>query len=243
MEKGLCREGEIALQFAVCERNSTYAKHIIAILEKIQNSTGVWYPSGSSLVRALESGVKLDLLVLDMEMPDISPGIAIRIVRRHLPEVAVAVTATDPRLVTEAFMLDGVEQFFVKPLASTEVFLREICRILANRTKRQAPWCLSVQNCLYRINPQDIICIEGYYGHLTVYVGDQAFELPGRLSEVTQKLDGHGFYLCHQRYLVNLRFIRAIHGPRLICQGGRQVPVSHRKRSGLLRAYADFKMC
>ena len=140
-------------------------------------------------------------------------------------------------------MLDGVEQFFVKPLASTEVFLREICRILANRTKRQAPWCLSVQNCLYRINPQDIICIEGYYGHLTVYVGDQAFELPGRLSEVTQKLDGHGFYLCHQRYLVNLRFIRAIHGPRLICQGGRQVPVSHRKRSGLLRAYADFKMC
>ena len=127
------------MQFAVCERNSTYAKHIIAILEKIQNSTGVWYPSGSSLVRALESGVKLDLLVLDMEMPDISPGIAIRIVRRHLPEIALVVTAADPRRVTETFMLDGVEQFFVRPLAPTEVFLRGICRILAYHTKRQAP--------------------------------------------------------------------------------------------------------
>lgn len=243
MEKGLCREGEIALQFAVCERNSTYAKHIIAILEKIQNSTGVWYPSGSSLVRALESGAQFDLLLLDMEMPDVSPGIAIRTVRRCLPEIAVAVTATDPRLVTEAFMLDGVEQFFVKPLASTEVFLREICRILANRTKRQAPWCLSVQNCLYRINPQDIICIEGYYGHLTVYAGDQAFELPGRLSAVAQKLKGQGFYLCHQRYLVNLRFVQAIRGTKLICQDGRQILISHRKRAGLLRAYADFKMC
>ena len=44
------------MQFAVCESNPTYAKHMVSILEKIRNSTGIWYPSGKGLARALESG-------------------------------------------------------------------------------------------------------------------------------------------------------------------------------------------
>ena len=230
------------MRFAVCEKNSAYARHMISVLEGVRNGTGAWYPSGSSLGRALERGDQLDLLVLDLEMPDISPGIAIRIVRRYLPQIALVATASDPRRVTEAFMLDGVQQFFVKPIDAPEVFRREIGRILDSRPETCKPWCLHVQNCLYRVNPQDVICIEGYYRHLTVYAGDRAFELPGRMSEAVKRLKGCGFYPCHQRYLVNLRCIQDICGNKLLCRGGRQVPVSCRRRSGLLRAYAQFKL-
>ena len=62
----------------------------------------------------------------------------------------------------------------------------------------------------------------------------------GKLKDVCEKLEGYGFVLCHQGFLVNTRYIERIDGDTIYLTGGDSVPISSRKRKGFIEQYSQI---
>lgn len=74
---------------------------------------------------------------------------------------------------------------------------------------------------------------------LSVHTVDGAFGTAQTMRELEERLTNIGFFRCHVSYLVNLRFVEAIHGGEAVV-GGVRVPVSRHRKADFVKALARF---
>ena len=73
-----------------------------------------------------------------------------------------------------------------------------------------------------------------------IHTAKQKITICGKLKDVCEKLEGYGFVLCHQGFLVNTRYIEHIDGDTIYLTGGDSVPISSRKRKGFIEQYSQI---
>lgn len=95
----------------------------------------------------------------------------------------------------------------------------------------------------YRIRLNDIIYIVSNQRKLMIYTKEgEVYELYGKMDEVHEKIQcmSNVFLRVHKTYLINMNYIKVFQSDKIVMQDGKQIPVSHRKRTEVIKCYTEF---
>jgi len=162
---------------------------------------------------------KIDLIFLDIQMPEIS-GLDFLKSLHNKPNIII--TSAYKEYAIDGFDLDVVD-FLLKPITFNR-FFKAINKFLAlnkEANKNTTPTLSSQQtssyeelfikdtNKTYRINPTEIIYIEGMREYIKIFTTQENIVTKSSLSSFLQKLPGDLFLRVHKSFIVNIDKVRA----------------------------------
>lgn len=169
---------------------------------------------------------ELDLLFLDIHMPDIS---GLDFLKSLDKQPYVILTTAYKEYALEGYELN-VTDYLLKPFAF-ERFLKAVNKVadLIEKSKQkpesEAPQSQSpppqmyddyliirADRKYYKINYDDLIYIEGQKAYVTFYTTRQQITALASLKELEEKLPSNRFVRIHKSYIVSIKKIHALEG-------------------------------
>jgi len=195
-------------------------------------------------MEALEvlSSRKIDLVFLDIQMPDIS-GIQMLKSLHHRP--LVIFTTAFSNYATEGFDLDVID-YLLKPY-SFERFVKAVNKaneymMLRDRSRnQQAPkdpatganfLFIKADYKLYKINLGDILYIEGLKDYVKIYISEKPIVTQMSMKTLEEKLPSRDFIRVHRSYIVAFNKIDFIQ-KHMLTIGKKEIPISEHYRDQL----------
>jgi DNA-binding LytR/AlgR family response regulator len=200
--------------------------------------------SGIEAMDVLQSE-KIDLLFLDIQMPDIS---GIQFLRSLLHKPLVIFTTAYEKYALEGFELDVVD-YLLKPY-SFERFLKAVNKaqehmsILEKNQSQNATEEISFSNQfifvksdykLVKIEIAEIQYIESLKDYVKIVVGGKPIVTLSSMKAIEEKLTTPDFLRVHRSFMVNIRKIQYIHR-NFVMVGDKEIPIGDNYKESFLQA-------
>lgn len=185
----------------------------------------------------IEENCRYDVTLMDVEMNVIDGFETTREYKRRFPDAIVAMVTTDRERYSQAFVVDAYRYI------NKERIHEELAEMFYSLQKKGRIGKKIDVDCIDRhrviINMSDIMYVETLRRKMLVHTFEKTYTVAETMREMCEKLDGEGFYQCHQSYLVNLDEINKIEGLDVIMKNGDKVMVSKRHKQELEKVYFD----
>lgn len=238
-------------QILICDDDISDARIVASEAESIIKD---------SVIRVCLSGAELfdqvrdyDIVLLDIEMPELDGLTVARKIRRKAKGVVIIFVTAIRDYVFDAFKVDAF-RYLIKPIERkelTEVLFAAIERRNDN-VKNALPAVRSGEPVAQRghllvtsggqhiaVALSDIIYAEIYNRIIILHmVNGDNIEYYGRISDL-EKLVGNDFYRCHRSYLINYRFIRRYDSESITMQCGK-VTIAKSKYPDFVKGYMAY---
>ncbi len=186
---------------------------------------------------------KIDLIFLDIQMPDIS---GIQFLKSLSIKPLVIFTTAFEKYALAGFELDVVD-YLLKPF-SFERFLKSVNKAeeymglrkkaftSENEMPSKAPEYLFVKSeyKLIKIDIKDILYIEGLKDYIKIYVGGKPVITLLGMNAMEEKLPSVDFHRIHRSYIVNLHKIRFVQRSTVTI-GDKAIPIGENYRESFLK--------
>ena len=199
-----------------------------------------------SAIEALDvlQAEKIDLLFLDIQMPDIS-GIQFLKSLHHKP--LVIFTTAYEKYALEGFELDVID-YLLKPY-SFERFLKAVNKaqdhLSMHERKLEQPEKEEISSTnqfifvksdykLVKIEIPEIQYIESLKDYVKIYVGDKPVITLSSMKAIEEKLVASDFIRIHRSFIVNIRKIQYIHR-NYVKIGEKEVPIGDNYKDNFLQ--------
>jgi DNA-binding LytR/AlgR family response regulator len=171
----------------------------------------------------------VDVLFLDIEMPDISGLSFIKLLKKKIQVVVISAY--------KEYALEGFENevldYIVKPV-SFERLLQATQRVLAlsNSKSIVAPNAFIIlktdsKNKLLKVDLDDIIYIEGLKNYISVFTTQQRVISLLNIKSLEEKLPADRFIRTHKSYIISINKIKMVNGNQVFLKGLEQgIPIS-----------------
>jgi len=206
------------------------------------------YNSPMKIMDALHQG-RIDLLFLDIQMPDIS---GLDFLRSLEKKPFVVLTTAYKEFALEGYELE-VTDYLLKPFsfdrflkAANKVYQAMNQRNQAGASGEQAEQktdfredylVIRADRKLYKINYEDLIYIEGQKAYVTFHSeNNKRITALASLKDLEEKLPTGQFIRIHKSYIVSVKKIDALEGNQLEV-AGELLPVGKNYRSAVARVF------
>lgn len=183
---------------------------------------------------------KADLILLDIEMPELS-GIDFIKSLKKMP--AVIFTTAYPEYALQSYDLDVID-YLVKPI-SFQRFLKAVSKakyFLADKLKDPLQTAeendylfLKVNHQLEKIFYKDVLFIEALQNYVAIHLAGKKIVSYITISGMEKKLPANLFMRIHKSYIVSLNKIDMITGNKVIVDA-HELPVSRNIKDKLMHA-------
>ena len=194
----------------------------------------------------------VDLLFLDIEMPDIT-GLEFLASLEYRP--LVIITTAYEQYAIAGYDLD-IADYLLKPIDFQRFYksvMRAIARIpqpkdslAANNTLNIAPnatpkdhFFIKADYKLINIHFNDILYVEGMREYIRIHTKDQRITTLLSMSKLMKMLPINQFARIHRSYIVNLRNIKEI-AKNTVVIGDKRLPISQGKREQFMELVAGL---
>lgn len=181
---------------------------------------------------------EVDILFLDIEMPDMSGIDLVKSLGDKRPMVIFTTSTTD--YAAEAFDLNVVD-FLIKPVSPARFLMavekaKKMLMIkgLAFTDKEDEFVFIRDSNVVRRLKVSDILYMEARGDYVRINVSDQTYSIHSSLKSVEEKLSKNTFLRVHRSFIINVSKIDTIEGGTLIVNRN-IVPVSDAYRAALYK--------
>lgn len=195
------------------------------------------FERGEDLLAASSDTNRWDIVFLDIEMDGMTGIETGQRLKKQQRDVIILFITSYVGYVSDAFRLDAF-QFLVKPVQE-EDFRKDFERALRLWRVRHKRYLVKWRDTSRVLEYKDILYLEAYNRHISVYTADGSYECVGKLPEEYEKLKPFGFARCHQGYVVNLGSVESIDGTHVKLKNGAEIPVSRRLHTALME---DFNL-
>jgi two-component system LytT family response regulator len=164
---------------------------------------------------------KVDLLLLDIEMPGISGPQLLKSIKK--PPMVIIVTANKEHAL-QAFELNVID-FLIKPV-TRERFLKSIdkAREYWNQHKNGLEFS---RDYLYiyengkriPVPLNNILFIESKVGAINIVTEDKEYHVPVNFNSLEDKLDTGKFVKIHRSFIINQNHLSSVHDSKVIIHG------------------------
>ena len=171
---------------------------------------------------------KIDLMFLDMEMPDIS-GLEVMETLTYLPQVVI--TTSNKKYAVDAYDYD-VTDFLAKPIGLNR-FAKTVEKIQKNFEDRNSARLSSEAKELYiksdgkfvRLPYDQILYFENVGDYIKVITTERMHIIYGALKSLAERLQHSRFLKVHRSFIINLDKIIDIEDNSLVI-GNKVIPIS-----------------
>lgn len=229
------------LNIAIVDDNLEYLKiiheHIDNIMDEIKCDQYI-LKTFTDGIQLIESGIKYDLLLLDIDMPTIN-GFELAEKINNNTSIQDATTiifiSTYDNLVYESFKYSPLR--FIRKNKIDEELGEAIQAFLCKREHNGYPLMFSTDLGKRSISVNDIIYIEVQSHKLYVHEKEKLTIANGNLKDVEEQLCAYGFIKTHQSFLVNFRYINFINHSEIILDNGTSIPLSRGRYEQVKKEY------
>ena len=192
----------------------------------------------NALVFLAEYAFTFDLIVMDIDMPELSGIEAARQLRERDAHVTLMFVTNMPQYALEGYAVEAVD-YLLKPLSYPDFRLKmqKARRYIARNA--DLPLALSTAEGVFRCNVSDVLYVESKLHYLYYHTAEQTIRVRGKLSEVADTLLPYHFARPGESYLVNLRHLKAIEGNEILV-GNDHLPLSRRRKAEFVSAFTRF---
>ncbi|MBO2031596.1 response regulator transcription factor [Siccationidurans ginsengisoli] len=196
------------------------------------------FADGVACLNYFRKGGKADILLLDINMPELTGLDLVRILPEPLPDVVLVTSHRD--YAVDAFEL-RVTDYLVKPLDYAR-FSRTVDRIRSQRAALAAAsptggaeamfdadgssLFLKINNRLMRVNFDEVLYIEAMSMYSVLVTLKHKHIVYATLKTFEERLPFAHFVRVHRSYMVNTQLIEAVEDNQLQLPGGHEVPVA-----------------
>ncbi len=202
------------------------------------------YNSPLKVMPLIQDG-KVDLLFLDIQMPDISGLDFLKSLDR---KPYVVFTTAYREYALEGYDLDVVD-YLLKPI-SFDRFLKATNKVHAkiqDKTSDQpAPLddsnyhanfiIIRADRKHYKINYDDLIFIEGQRSYVTFHTSSKRITALASLKDLEEKLPENQFLRIHKSYIVSKKQIDALEGNQIEI-GGKKIPIGKSYKADVVKLF------
>lgn len=185
--------------------------------------------------RDVMAKVELDILFLDVEMPELT-GIELIRTLKVKPEIILISSR-------EKYAVDGfdyeVTDFLLKPV-QLDRFIKAVDKAKANLTEEKTSSGITSDTVFVKSNGQmigiklnEILWLEAYGDYVNIYTSKDRFIVHGTMKAMDNKLPGEQFMRVHRSYIIRIDKIKAIEDT-VIAIDKKLIPIGDSFRSDLL---------
>lgn len=164
-----------------------------------------------------------DILLLDIEMPEVSGIELAKTVRRDNTAVQIVFVTGYYEYFSDGFDVSALH-YLVKPVDAGKL-MPVLDRAAGNLSYRQRCVLVSTPDAEVKLPLGDIVYVEAENVYVLVHTVRATYRTRSTLAKFTGQLD-ETFYKVHRSYVVSLRYIMKITRSSITVTGGDQIPIS-----------------
>ncbi len=224
---------------AICDDINKDTQYLASVVQSWAQEQKVsvnieMFPSAESFLFHYEEKKDYDILLLDVEMKNISGIELAKQIRSRNHRVEIIFTTSHFELSGEGYEVDALH-YLIKPIAETK--LMEVLSKAARKLSVEPPSLVIVCNGeTVKILEPDILYIESFRHYVVVHTQSTEYKLKENLSALKGKLSSD-FYQTHRSYLVSLKHIRKISRTAVWLDCGAEIPLARGKYDDVNRAF------
>ena len=195
-----------------------------------------WFQTGGAFLNAYQP--IYDLVLMDIDLPGINGMDTAECLRQMDHSVALVFVTNLARYAAKGYAVDAMD-FLLKPVSYSGFAVTVQRALLRCRHNHQPDLLINIPDGVYRISTSRIRYIEVNNHTLAYHTTEGVLTSPGNLKDVEHRLPAGQFVRCNRCYLVNLSFVRAVRGHRLVLDTG-ELQISRPKRAAVLDALNNY---
>ncbi len=229
------------LQVAIVEDKPEDSTRLNELMQKIakefhQPFSIKIFSSAESFLFECENNNLYDILLLDIEMGDISGiGLAKRI-RKYDRRAEIIFITSHFELIAEGYEVDA-RHFLVKPVKE-EKLKDVLSRAIAHLSIVPPSVMIKTEGEMLKLAMDKIIYVESFRHYLSVHTEDQEYRIKENISTFAEQL-GDGFFKTHRSYLVALNRIVRISRTEVTLDEGTVVPLARGLYDAVNQAFIE----
>ncbi|MEM6297761.1 MAG: LytTR family DNA-binding domain-containing protein [Bacteroidota bacterium] len=188
----------------------------------------------ASAIQATQAVKTVDLLFLDIEMPNIS---GLEFLKTLSDPPMVILTTAYPEYALESYQLDVLD-YLLKPITFQRLFKAvQKAQDFKARNKQEAGedyFFIKVENKYEKIVLDELLYVEGMQNYVVVHTTAGKFITWLTLKSVEERLSSERFIRVHRSFLVAKDKVEGMEGNELFIRGSR-IPVSRGLRDVVLK--------
>lgn len=200
------------------------------------------FSSSEDLAEALQNGLFVDMLFLDIQIPGELSGLELAKQLRVTNSQAVIVFVTNyAEYACEGYSVDAL-RYLRKPIQQKQI--TECMNIAFRRWSlaRSENIVINTRKSIVSLRYQDILYIEVAAHNLRFHTINRidALETRGRLLDVVASLPSELFVRCHRSFLVNLMYVRQLSTNTLMMADATVIPLGRKYEASVAEAFDQF---
>lgn len=228
-------------QIAIAEDDADALKTILSYLEKYKKEKSLNFE-----IRTFSNGEQLlfdyrpeyDLVLLDIEMPQMDGMTAAGKIRRMDSEVSIIFITNMAQYAIEGYKVQA-RAYLLKPLSYTALHL-ELDAVFDGAGKKiQNSIVVSNGDSKNRIKSQNILYVEVRRHDVNIHTADGIFRMRGSMKQLEEQVKDLYFVRSDVSYLVNLKYVDSIE-KETVRIGSENIPLSRRRRAEFIDAFSSY---
>lgn len=211
------------------------------IKEMLPSAVTVQFSSGKEL---LESGTVADILLLDIQMPEMDGMETAKLFRGEREDALILFITAAPEYVFDAFDV-GAFHYLVKPLSDErfrEVFGKAVqeaeSRKIKGRETDERYMMIQAGGVHTKILFRDIVFAEVFNRKVVIHTVNGDMEYYGKLSDLEKKA-GEDFFRPHRSYLIHFPYIQKYDAESIVMKNG-TAPIAKKNYPEFVKQYLKY---
>lgn len=211
--------------------------HIVSIMKEVSNEDWSIVEYVSPL-KLLEEVNRVDILFLDIEMPEMD-GIEVgRKVMQMNPKCKLIMATSRIDRFKEAFVIDAI-RFVTKPFFRGEI--KEAIQASLEKKPGENEIEVFRDRINFMIKEKDITMVRAYNGYVEIIAGNTVFRKDVSLNMLEQQLDERIFFRINRQYLINLGYVDYFNKNYLMV-GENKFTIAIRRQKEFMKKYTAYDL-
>lgn len=217
-------------------------KNVERICEDLKEKPVTLIPfySGEEFLKFYEGTKDIDIILLDILMKDINGVEVARKIRNTDLNMQILFLTSIKNYVFEGYSLNAVN-YLLKPI-KYNILKNEMKKAIENvNNLPRAYFVEKNDNGVYKIYISEIIYIETYMRNTQIHINNNEVILSYKSMKAhLAQLENADFYMIHESFIVNLRYIRKVVGYDVILLDGKTLPVSKSRKKAFMERMSRY---
>ena len=215
------------INIGICEDELHYRVNIKDMLGDILSTYSINYKiyefsSGEELLSNYPKD--LDILIMDIQMKIINGMDTARKIREFDQNLEIIFMTSFSEFMQEGYEVKAY-RYILKPISERKISRNILPCINEIMKKKNNYLTINVKNYVDRIKIDSIVYIETDRPNILIYKNDNKYTNKMSISKIDKILREHGFFRCHNSYIVNLKLVESMNSNTLKI-GEKYIPIS-----------------